>query len=129
MNKLIMTLHITTHEAQVVAGAHAKVVMLPFSATASGEFFIGETVVPGIDTQHGDVSGYRLSARYLLAGTDYTGTPCRLFIENNGSHETGYTPRIVTDSKALAFLEDATLTAQITCGNEGLVVTVFQVME
>lgn len=45
------------------------------------------TILPGaIDTQiiGSDGKLHTLSARYMVKGTDHTGEPCTIYIENNG---------------------------------------------
>ena len=98
MSKLIMTINVTTYEAQVLDGQASRVVMIPFSAIASGEYFAGKTVAKGVDTQITTKNGFYLSARYMLEGTDFSGKKCRLFIENNGTSLENCKPEIHTDS-------------------------------
>jgi hypothetical protein len=91
------------------------VVMIPFAGSVTGKYFDGKVLSGGIDTQiigkHGD--RHTLSARYMLKGKDYTGEPCKIFIENNGLMNKKHKdmlfrtyPKIITDSKALDFLSD-----------------------
>ncbi|WP_338554243.1 hypothetical protein [Paenibacillus sp. KS-LC4] len=54
---------------------------------------------------------HSLSARYMLQGTDYTGQACEMYIENNGDIHKSLdnvlfrtSPRILTNSKALDYL-------------------------
>ena len=125
MSKLIMTINVTTYEAQVLDGQASMVVMIPFSAIATGEYFTGKTVANGIDTQITTTNGFSLSARYMLEGTDFSGKKCRLFIENNGTSLDNCVPEIHTDSDELAFLENAELTAKVECVEEGVVVRIY----
>lgn len=125
MKELIMTINVTTYEAQALDGPRSKVVMIPFSAVASGEYFNGRTVADGVDTQVTTADGFTLSARYMLEGTDRSGRKCRLFIQNNGTSLEDCRPRIYTDSDDLVFLEDAELTAGVECVKNGVVVSIF----
>lgn len=125
MNELIMTINVTTYDAQVLEGADSKVVMIPFSAQATGSYFNGQTVADGVDTQISTGDGFTLSARYMLQGTDRSGSSCRLFIENNGTSLNDCRPRIFTDSRELAFLHDAELKADVKCVENGVVVSIF----
>lgn len=50
-----------------------------------------------------------MSARYMLTGTDRTGQPCHIYVDNNAWFTNGEKPRpwhskplFITDSKALA---------------------------
>ena len=92
--------------------------MLLFHGTADGDFFHGEILPGGVDTQvqkKGELR--RLSARYILSGEDFNGNTCKIFIENNG--EVGEDGKIrtclqlFTDSKALKFLEEEKLTGTV----------------
>ena len=44
MSKLIMTINVTTYEVQCLDGPDSRVVMIPFSAEAQGEFVYERTV-------------------------------------------------------------------------------------
>ncbi len=125
MSELIMTITVTTYEAQVLEGPDSRVVMIPFSAEATGKYFSGRTVANGVDTQIATRDGFTLSARYMLEGTDRSGKKCRLFIENNGTSLDNCKPKIYTDSEELAFLENAELTAGVRCVEDGVVVSIF----
>ncbi len=125
MNELIMTINVTTYEAQALEGMDSRVVMIPFSAKATGKYFSGRTVANGVDTQIAARDGFSLSARYMLEGTDRSGKKCRLFIENNGTSLDKCRPKIYTDSEELAFLENADLTASVECVENGCIVSIF----
>jgi hypothetical protein len=91
-----------------------SVVMISFTGHVTGEFFQGEVLDGGIDTQIiGKLGDRTLSARYILQGKDYTGEACQIYIENNGDinqkrkDATFLTsPKMITNSKALSFLND-----------------------
>ncbi len=125
MSKLITTIYVTTFSAQMLESKYSKVVMIPFKAKAEGDYFCGETVANGVDTQIATKDGFSLSARYMLEGTDLSGNKCRLFIENNGTSLDNCKPKIYTDSEALAFLENAELTATVDCIENGCIVSIF----
>ena len=79
--------------------------MLLFHGTADGDFFHGEILPGGVDTQvqkKGELR--RLSARYILSGEDFNGDACRIFKT---------CPQLFTDSKALQFLEKMKLTGTV----------------
>lgn len=125
MNELILTITVTTYDAQMLEGHSSRVVMVPFSARAEGEYFCGETLANGIDTQISTKNCFSLSARYMLEGTDKRGNTCRLFIENNGTSLDNCRPKIFTDSEDLTFLENAELTASVECVTNGCIVRIF----
>lgn len=120
MEELLLQIDVTCTEPQVVDGHTRKIVMVPFTGTTSGKYFTGKVIGTGVDTQTfpKDKNGNfiegtcTLSARYILEGTDFTGTPCRIFIENNAGPN-GWLPQITTDSKALASWETATLRSSV----------------
>ena len=126
MNEPIIIINVTTYEAKMLEGQNAKVVMIPFSAIASGEYFVGRTVANGVDTQITTKNGFSLSARYMLEGTDRSGRKCRLFIENNGTSLDNCIPRIYTDSDELSFLENETLTANVECVKNGVLIKIYR---
>ncbi|MBR4095967.1 MAG: hypothetical protein IKK42_01520 [Oscillospiraceae bacterium] len=127
MSELIITINVTTYEAHSLEGENSRVVMIPFSCEATGKYFKGKTVSDGVDTQITTAEGFSLSARYMLEGTDRKGERCRLFIENNGTSLDNCVPKIYTDSKELAFLENVKLAASVECVENGVVVKIYLV--
>ncbi len=136
----IMAVHVSIKGEDVkafTAPNGSGVVMIPFDATVDGKYFTGETVPGGIDTQVMGPNGFphTLSARYMVKGKDYTGADCTIYIENNGvicsDVEGGYmrtTPKFVTDSKALDFLNK-----QLFCGKgepegQGVKITLYRIL-
>ncbi|MBP1544879.1 MAG: hypothetical protein J6A16_12355 [Oscillospiraceae bacterium] len=124
MSELIMTINVTTFDAQMLEGQYSRVVMIPFSAQATGKYFNGKTIENGIDTQITTKDGFSLSARYMLEGADLSGKKCRLFIENNGTSLDDCKPKIYTDSGELAFLENAELAAKVECTENGCIISI-----
>ena len=119
----ILTIFVKIETAVPITGNHQDVQMIVFSGHAKSRYFEGEILSPGVDLQRIDKDGTaRLSARYILSGTDCEGQACRLFIENNGVSEAGKKlrtkPEIVTDSDALSWLETAELVGEIEGGEE-----------
>ncbi len=127
MGELIVTINVTTYEPQVLEDVNSRVVMIPFSAEAEGEYFNGKTVANGVDTQITTTDGFSLSARYMLEGVDRTERKCRLFIENNGTSLDNCVPKIHTDSEELAFLERAELNADVECVENGVIVRIYAI--
>ena len=109
--------------------------MVPFIGKASGSYFTGQVQPGGVDTQITSPDGQKnISARYLLEGTDYTGAPCQIFIENNGrkvkevkNNVTFWThPTIITNSPALNFFNDDFIIGQGVKTPEGTVISFYR---
>lgn len=122
MKKEVLTITIDITGSTDVKGKTGNATMISFNGTAECALFHGKTISEGVDTQMEVMGGIRtLSARYVLDGIDYTGKECHIFIENNGTIENGViatTPKILTDSEALAFLETAKLEGTATWSPE-----------
>ncbi len=126
-NELLMEIRVECGEAASVRGQETTIVMIPFTGTTEGPYFCGKTVGTGVDTQRiGEDGIARLSARYMLEGTDKSGQSCRIFIENQGSFDTGFTPTVVTDSALLSDWETAALRATVDVVPGGVAVRVFR---
>jgi len=129
--KEILTIDVKILEPFTVQGSQSRITMLPFTGTASGEYFTGHTIGPGVDTQtfvpgpDGKETAC-LSARYMLEGKDFTGALCRIFIDNSKQDQDGWHPVLVTDSKALAGWEAADLVASVDPTDGGVRVRVYQ---
>lgn len=128
----ILRVYVKIEESFTVNGQKTNVNMLHFSGHAKGPYFKGVILPHGIDLQQGEVGQpMNLSARYILEGQDYEGNACRLFIENNGSHndagEIVTKPMIVTDSKVLAWMEDVELTGSLSFEDGLVVIHIFMV--
>ena len=122
----ILTIRVSLEPSFKVRGSREQIVMIPFTGEAEGPLFRGRILPHGVDTQRLDLDGKgTLSARYMLEGTDADGTPCRIFIENQGSWETGFHPYLVTDSPLLAPWETADLSATVTGIEGGVMVRIF----
>lgn len=123
----LFKIRVTIEDAISLNGSTADVCMIAFSGIAEGTYFNGKTIGSGVDTQKcrkGEEA--HLSARYMLEGEDWMGQRCRIFIENNGSGSTGYVPKIVTDSKALASLETEPLSAEIEAWEHGVLISILR---
>ena len=109
--KLVFDFHVVTHPEQIseMVTVNGKVKIIPFDGFVESELFTGKILPGGADVQITNTAGVRhMHACYMFEGTDYTGTPCKIFVDNNGyfmrdcapkPFET--TPTIMTDSKAL----------------------------
>lgn len=123
----LFTIDVILDGTEEIHSTQGQVNMVRFHGRCDCDFFHGEILPGGVDTQR-YLTGQPavLSARYALAGTDSTGAPARLFIENNGvTGQDGVcrtTPVILTDSPALAWLEQARLTGRITGTERGVMI-------
>lgn len=125
MEKLF-DVYVDINNTAFVKGKCSDVCMLSFTGEARGRYFNGKVIGSGVDTQLISKDGHMiLSARYMLEGTDIAGNNCRCFIENNGSFDGGFTPKLVTDSPALSEFEGAQLKAEIETKENGVVVSIF----
>lgn len=87
-----------------------SVTMIPFTGTVRGAWFNGSVAPGGTDTQVVDERGARrMSARYVLKGTDCAGQPCQIYVANEGLYTDGHVPSpfytvptFVTDSAVLS---------------------------
>lgn len=123
----ILTINVECGEPSCVAGYRTDIVMIPFTAAASGRFFTGKTVGTGVDTQKIAKGGEAfLSARYMLEGEDYAGNRCRVFIENQGNARDGYRPMLVTDSPVLTDWECAEFLSVIEPAAGGVIIKIFK---
>lgn len=110
----IISLRFQITASEEVVGHSAEIHMLYFEGETNTKWFQGKTLPGSIDTQvWKEGQNGKLSARYMLDGVDCEGKKCRIFIENNGEDDrNGHlntVPMVVTDSDALAWLEDAKL--------------------
>lgn len=125
--EMLLEIQVKILDSLRVNGAKRDIVMIPFTGVANGPWFTGQIIGPGVDTQKISKDGKAaLSARYLLEGTDKSGQSCHIFIENQGSFDTGFTPMIVTDSALLSDWETARLYATVEGAPGGVLVCVFR---
>lgn len=121
----IIRLLITVLGFTSVSNGTETVNMVQFDGKAVGEYFSGEILPGGVDTQTYTPSSGCLSARYMLKGIDMTGDSCIIFVENHAKAGEAITqPRIVTNSKSLAFLNRSPLTGRIITGENGLEISI-----
>ena len=126
----ILIINVVCEEAYSVNGKNTDIVMIPFTGTAESAYFKGKIIGTGVDTQKipkGEKTF--LSARYMLEGEDYTGQRCRIFVENQGNDMNCCKPVIVTDSEALAELENIPLRAIVEPAEGGVTVNIYKEKE
>ena len=139
----IMVVHVSIkgNEVNAFTSEAGGVVMIPFDATIDGKYFNGTVLPGGIDTQVFGPKGtsHTLSARYMATGKDYTGEDCFVYIENNGvicndapwATNGGYmrtTPKFVTNSKALDFLNKQLFVGKGEPDGAGVKITLYRVL-
>lgn len=126
-NELLLTVRVSCEEALTVEGGERTVVVIPFTAEASGPLFTGHTAGPCADTQTVEKGAEPFfSARYILEGKDAEGTACRVFIENQGRPNAGLVPRIVTDSPLLRSWETADLFSTLEIPGDCVIIRIFR---
>ena len=110
----------------------ATVQMILFDGYCDSSLFHGKILQGGVDTQRyfADDSG-SISARYMLQGVDADGLPCKIFIENQAEVKNGIfkktTPKILTDSLCLKWLETANLYGEVESVDGGVVIVINEV--
>ncbi|MGN0998188.1 MAG: DUF3237 family protein [Faecousia sp.] len=137
MDKLIFDFQIQTNDALVseLRATNGVALMIPFGGHVESELFTGKILPGAIDIQVENAANIRhMCARYMFEGVDYTGTPCRLFVDNNGYFEPNThnfnpfrtCPTFMTDSAALSpYLEGAHFRAEGHVKEDGLHILVF----
>ncbi len=130
--KKILELKVYLDDSLEVKGRTGQATMVIFHGEVESEWFCGKTLSNSVDTQTiWPGQPWQVSARYILEGTDKDGNPCRMFVENNGgmtdNGEGIYTiPRILTDSAALQWLEDADLYGRVEGKEDYISIKIFQ---
>lgn len=131
VKKEVLTIKVNITGSNEVKGKTGEVSMISFNATCDCELFKGKTLPGGVDTQKEWYGTTRtISARYILEGTDKAGKKCKLFIENNGvvkNNVFSTTPKILTDSEVLKFLETANLEGTLTFEPDCIIIHIFNV--
>lgn len=122
----ILTLFITILSSLQVSDGERTVNMVNFGGHAESQWFSGDIMPGGVDTQTytGNVSS--LSARYMIQGVDCAGDSCRIYVSNEASWSEDFTrPSIVTDSDTLSFLNRANLRGKIDAQPDRLVIRIY----
>ncbi|MBR2925154.1 MAG: DUF3237 family protein [Clostridia bacterium] len=123
----LLTIHIIIEGCDTLKSPRGQINMIRFGGYCDCDCFKGEVLPGGVDTQMyltGEPG--RLSARYMLKGTDANGEPAMLFIENNGVFDADgvctTTPVIHTDSETLRWLCETPLTGSISGWEKGVII-------
>lgn len=110
--------------------------MIPFKGTVKGSIFNGIVEPCGVDTQVTKQNEVRhMSARYMLTGLDQNGTPCHIYVENEGWFPSGplptpfkTVPTFITDSKMLGpYLHRNQFVGEGTHDENGLRIRFFEI--
>ena len=125
MEKPLFRINVELDEGSVIKGAKEQVNFLRFHGTADSDYFRGVILPGGVDCQRqAENKPFRLSARYVMEGTDCAGNECSVFIENNGFEAGGEirtVPTIVTDSEILSGMTRGPLRGELAGKGEGAV--------
>lgn len=134
----VLTVHVKIEKTIEMKNDNVDdVLMIMFNGSVDGKYFKGHVLPGGIDTQIIGKFGDRhtLSARYMLEGKDYTGESCKMFIENNGNLNRKYEdilfrtyPKIITDSKALEFLNNDILVGEGIGTESGVDIKIYRAL-
>ena len=118
MKTPIFVINVTLDECSTIKGTKESVNFLRFHGTSDSEYFHGNISAGAVDSQRRTENGrLKLSARYILKGTDCTGSKCKVFIENNGCESPDgikTVPTIITDSEILSGLTRGTLCSEVS---------------
>lgn len=136
----IMIFHITITGSDVshMEAGSGSAVIIPFTGYVESDLFTGRVLPGAADVQTVNAAGVRhMCAKYMFEGMDYTGSPCKLFVENNGYFERGSTqvpfeatPTFLTDSEALApYFHTARFRAEGHGTPEGVDIRIFDVLK
>ena len=103
----------------------SSITTLPFTGSASGEWFHGEIQPGAADVQQRYLGKIvRFCADYVLKGEDYAGVKCQIHIVNTNTGR-GWKPTVTTDSEVLSFLNDADCIAILENRRQGPVVRIY----
>lgn len=124
---LTIDIQITGRELRREEGTYRQVAIF-FTGSCESPYFTGH-ILPGAEDvqEHFGNGAVKIRAEYILEGTDCEGEKCQLHIVNQRIHDE-WKPKVNTDSKALAFLNHADLTAALEGYSGGLTVRIFSAL-
>lgn len=128
--KEILTILILIGATHHVEDGEKGVTMINFTGHAKSDYFEGEVLSGGVDTQtHWTRDSTTLSARYMLQGKDSDGKECFVFVQNEGgffpSSDGSTRPQIVTNSEVLKKFCREPLTGKLDFAQEGLTIRIY----
>lgn len=138
-HKMIMDFHINIHSDDIsrLECKTGKATIIPFDGWVKSELFTGKLLPGAADVQFTNASGIRhMCAQYMFEGTDSSGSPCKLFVSNNGYFEPNHQPgpfqtcpTFLTDSEVLGeYLHQARFRTEGKTEEDGLHIRVYDVL-
>jgi uncharacterized protein len=121
----LLTIHVVITDRETVSDGDCRKTRIYFTGYCDTEYFHGTVLPGGCDTQEHHMDKLtKVRAEYTLQGVDKEGEKCNIHIVNqkvNGE----WKPALETDSKNLAWLNNADMTAVLEGGKEGPTVRIF----
>lgn len=118
MKKPVFVINVELDECSKVSNTSEQVNFIRFHGTSDSDYFQGDILTGGVDCQRKkENEPLKLSARYIMEGTDCAGSKCSVFIENNGydmSDGPRTVPTIITDSEILSGLTRGSLYGKVS---------------
>lgn len=127
-SKQLLKIYIQITSTNEIIMEQCTIRQLLFKGYCDSNCFCGKIMPGGVDTQMimKDGTG-TLSARYMMEGVDMKNTPCSMYIENFAIvGEQWTTPKVLTDSENLKWMEQAALKGKIANEEEKLVIYIFE---
>lgn len=121
----LLTIRVIITNRETISEGDYQKLKIYFTGYCDTKFFHGTILPGGCDTQdyyQGERTGVK--AEYTLQGIDMEGEKCKVHIVNQKVNEE-WKPMIETDSKSLAWLNNADMTAVLEDSKEGPVVRIF----
>lgn len=123
--KEILTIRVVITHVETITEADTQIKNIFFNGYCDTKFFQGTVLPGGCDVRKYDANGQeKVRAEYTLEGLDIQGEKCSIHIVNQWGGEE-WKPKAETDSKALAWLNGADLTAVLEGGDGGPTVRIF----
>lgn len=127
-SKQLLKIYIQIISTNEIFMEQCTIRQLLFEGYCDSDYFFGKVMPGGVDTQfiRQDGTG-TLSARYMMKGVDMKNTSCSMYIENFAKMgEQWTTPKILTDSENLKWMEQAVLKGKIASEEGKLVIYIFE---
>ena len=100
-------------------------VEIPFDGRAESPWFAGKVVTPASDIQrHRNGETIEACADYILEGTDFRGTKCKVHVTNT-LYPDGWKPVVSADCGALTVLNDAQCHTVVEPADSGVIIHIF----
>ncbi len=123
--KELLTIRVILTNHETMQDGDYRTTRIYFTGYCDNALFRGTIMPEGCDTQEHYLDELtKMRAEYTLLGLDQEGQRCRLHIVNQRL-DGGFKPTIETDSKHLAWLSQADLTAVLEFNKDGPTVRIF----